>query len=64
MAKTHGKSDRAGESKPKAASVKLTDAQLVMLSRAAQREDGWLPCPRASRATPDRRSRNPSSTKA
>jgi hypothetical protein len=41
MAKTH----RTTGSKPKAASIKLTDAQLVMLSRAAQREDGAATLP-------------------
>jgi hypothetical protein len=45
MAKTHRKSDRSTHSKPKAASIKLTDAQLVMLSRAAQREDQAVTLP-------------------
>jgi hypothetical protein len=45
MAKTHRRSDRSAGSKAKAASIKLTDAQLVMLSRAAQREDGAATLP-------------------
>jgi hypothetical protein len=45
MAKTHLKSDRSPGSRPKAASTKLTDAQLILLSRAAQREDGAATLP-------------------